>query len=185
MSLDIQQILDSLQNNSGPKLPPVHLWHPEREGVIDIHIDEQMRWTHEGGHFERHSIQRLLSTLLRKEGDHYFLVTPQEKLKISVADVPFEIINMTNNETDPGEKILITNNDDLIRLNETSQWELREYQGNLIPYVEVRNNLWARISRPVYYQMIAEAEPESQGEREMINLVSKGKKFILGTLEEK
>jgi uncharacterized protein len=99
MSLDIQQILDSLQNNSGHKLPPVHLWHPEREGAIDIHIDGQMRWTHEGGHFERQSIQRLLSTLLRKDGDHYYLVTPQEKLKISVVDVPFEISSMTESET--------------------------------------------------------------------------------------
>lgn len=77
------------------KMPPVEDWHPTTEGEIDIHIDHQGRWFHEGGHFDRQDLARLFASILRKEDDHYYLVTPSEKLKISVDDVPFSIVLMT------------------------------------------------------------------------------------------
>jgi uncharacterized protein len=69
-------------------------------------------------------------------------------------------------------------------LDENTLWELREYQGNLIPYVEVRNQLWARVSRHVFYQMVEQAEIISRENRQNLVIVSNGKGFSLGEYQE-
>lgn len=180
MALDLEKILASINSNSGNKLPPVHLWHPERVGEIDIHIDDNMRWQHEGTYFQREALVRLLASILKKEGDDYFLVTPEEKMKIRVDDVPFEIINMQQNDAESPQKILVTNTEDIIRLENSSQWQLRNYQGTPVPYVLVRDNLWARVNRTVFYQMIAEAEEKKSGNGTQLFLRSLDTSFLLG-----
>src|SRR6478752_5117348 len=73
----------------GRGLPPVHLWHPEHCGEIDIVIRRDGRWFHEGAPIGREALVRLFSTVLRKDPDGIYLVTPVEKLKITVEDAPF------------------------------------------------------------------------------------------------
>ncbi len=70
-------------------LPPVHLWHPEHCGDIDIRIRRDGVWFHEGTPIGREALVRLFSTVLRLDPDGYHLVTPVEKLKIQVEDAPF------------------------------------------------------------------------------------------------
>jgi hypothetical protein len=179
MALDIEKILKNLSLDD-KKLPPIHLWHPEHVGEIDICIDDNMRWWHEGEIFQRESLVRLFASILRKEGDTYFLVTPAEKLAIVVEDVPFEIINMLN---DGSTKVFITNTEDKIFLTQESQWQLRDYQGVNIPYVLVRDDLWARVNRTVYYQMIEEAAKSEQVSETQIYLQSAGNNYLLGSSE--
>ena len=76
------------------RLPPIHQWQPDRTGTIDIRIAADGTWYHEGAAFERLSLVKLFSTILRKDDDGYFLVTPQERLAIVVEDVPFVAVGL-------------------------------------------------------------------------------------------
>ena len=73
----------------GRGLPPVHLWHPTHCGEIDIVIKKNGLWFHEGTPIGREALVRLFSTVLRKDPDGFVLVTPGEKLSITVEDAPF------------------------------------------------------------------------------------------------
>jgi hypothetical protein len=70
-------------------LPPVHLWNPPHCGEIDIRIRKDGVWFHEGTPIGREALVRLFSTVLRLDPDGYHLVTPVEKMKITVEDAPF------------------------------------------------------------------------------------------------
>lgn len=183
MAIDLEKLLSSIHQQEQKSLPPVHLWKPSICGEIDIHIDSEMRWFHEGRPFEREALVRLLASILVMEGDAYYLVTPQEKMRIRVDDVPFAIINMQQNDAQPPQKVLISNTEDLITLKEPSQWELREYQGAMIPYVCVRQNLWARVNRTVFYQMIDAAEPQDGPNATELYLPSGSARFLLGSCD--
>lgn len=136
------------------KTPPVHLWNPEQLGEIDIHIDSMGCWSHEGGQINRAELVRLFASILWCEHDEYFLITPVEKLKIRVDDVPFLVQTM---ELIDDHWVATLNTNETIVINANHPVQLREYQGNLIPYIRVRYNLWARVNRSVYYQWVTEA----------------------------
>lgn len=161
MFFDIEQLQKAIEQGDGKAMPPVHLWQPEREGEIDISIDAEMHWYHEGGIFERHALVKLFSSILRKDGEHYYLVTPAEKLKISVADVPFKISTMIEEN---GDIHLVSNVEDAVALNAKANWQLRDYQGVQVPYVEIREGLFARVDRHVYYQMVESAIEQDNGD---------------------
>jgi len=78
----------------GPPRPPVHLWHPEPCGNIDIVIAVDGRWFHEGDPIRRESLVRLFASILRREEDgEYYLVTPVEKWRLRVDFLPFVVID--------------------------------------------------------------------------------------------
>jgi hypothetical protein len=83
--------LASLQRDAanGRPLPPVESWNPAHCGDIDIRIARDGTWFHQGTPIGRKEIVRLFSTILRKDGEDYVLVTPVEKMRIRVEDVPF------------------------------------------------------------------------------------------------
>lgn len=179
MALDIDGILATLGTEEH-KRPPVEQWQPPHSGTIDIVIDEQMQWFHEGVRFERESLVRLLSSILRKDGENYFLVTPAEKLAIDVADVPFKIIAMLEQD---GVLYLISNVQDRVVLDEQANWQLRPYQNGVVPYVEVRHNLFARIDRNVYYAMVEKAQQIEKNGQPVLALHSADRWFVLGELD--
>ena len=76
-------------------LPPVHLWNPPHCGEIDIRIRKDGVWFHEGTPIGREALVRLFSTVLRLDPDGYHLVTPVEKMKITVEDAPFVAVDFT------------------------------------------------------------------------------------------
>src|SRR5580698_62352 len=78
----------------GRGLPPVHLWHPEHCGEIDIVIKRNGLWFHEGTPIGREALVRLFSTVLRRDPDGIYLVTPVEKMKITVEDAPFVAVRV-------------------------------------------------------------------------------------------
>ncbi|MCY4656652.1 MAG: DUF1285 domain-containing protein, partial [Gammaproteobacteria bacterium] len=71
------------------KYPPVHTWNPQREGVIHIRIQADGTWFHDGREITRKGIAKVFSSILRREGTSFYLVTPVEKLRIEVEDAPF------------------------------------------------------------------------------------------------
>ena len=147
------------------KMPPVESWNPEVEGDIDIVIDSQGRWFHEGGHFDRQDLARMFASILRREGDDYFLVTPAEKLKIKVSDVPFSFVLMKNETINNHQQLtFITSLGDEVIAGEKNKIEFRANQnGDQVPYIEVRNNLWGKLNQSTYYELIALAQERSSG----------------------
>ena len=156
-------------------LPPVHLWNPEHCGDIDILIRRDGTWLHENSPIGRPELVRLFSTVLRKDADGYCLVTPVEKLSIRVEDLPFRAVAVSEAggtlrfTTDVGD-IVEAGPDHPIRVETDSA------TGEPSPAVHVRADLWARIARPIFYQLVDMAEVE--GDRLVVR--SKGATFPLG-----
>src|SRR5665213_4469047 len=93
LSLLIRAAQDAGQG-PGRGLPPVHLWNPAHCGDIDIVIRKDGLWFHEGTPIGREALVRLFSTVLRKDADGFHLVTPAEKLRITVEDAPFTAVRV-------------------------------------------------------------------------------------------
>lgn len=141
------------------KMPPVESWNPTREGEIDILINSKGEWFHEGGYFERQDLARLFASILRREGDTYYLVTPVDKLKIQVEDVPFSVVLM--NVTDEGISF-ITSLGDEVKVNSEHPIEFRKTK-DLVPYVLIRKNLWAKLNQSTYYELMDLVEETADG----------------------
>ena len=147
------------------KMPPVESWNPEVEGEIDINIDSQGRWFHEGGHFDRQDLARMFASILRREGDDYYLVTPAEKLKIRVEDVPFSIVLMKCDAVSSQQQLsFMTSLGDEVIVNESNKIEFRtSSNGDQIPYIEVRNGLWGKLNQSTYYELMNLVQESPEG----------------------
>jgi hypothetical protein len=147
------------------KMPPIEGWDPQVESDIDIVIDSQGRWFHEGGHFDRQDLARMFASILRREGDDYYLVTPVEKLKIQVADVPFSFVLMKNKTVDNQQQLsFITSLGDEVIAGEKNKIEFRaNSNGDQVPYIEVRNGLWGKLNQSTYYELIDLVKERADG----------------------
>lgn len=164
---------------SGRGLPPVHLWHPEHCGDIDIVIRRDGLWMHEGSPIGRAELVRLFSTILRHDPDGYHLVTPVEKLRIRVEDLPFRAVAVERRggdlvfTTDVGDEVVASPDHPIVV-------ETDPATGEPAPRVHVRADLEARIARPVFYELVEMAE-EVDGQ---LTVESGGERFALGPVGE-
>ncbi|HEX4861676.1 MAG TPA: DUF1285 domain-containing protein [Rhizomicrobium sp.] len=141
---------------AGRGLPPVERWHPAHCGDIDIRIARDGTWYHLGTPIGRKELVRLFSTILRKDGEDYVLVTPAEKMRITVEDAPFQAVLMDVAGAGPDQILTFTTNvgdqtvagpDNPIRVETDPVSEAPA------PYVHVRRGLEAKISRAVFYAL--------------------------------
>lgn len=176
----IAQAAQSAREGQAPGrgLPPVHLWNPPHSGEIDIVIKPDGRWVHEGATISREALVRLFSTVLRKDDDGVYLVTPVEKLKITVEDAPFVAVRVDRDGealkflTNVGDEVT-AGPDNAIRVEVGDDGEPR-------PYLHVRRGLEALISRPVFYELVELAEPRDTPEGETLGVTSNGAWFPVG-----
>ncbi|MXY52384.1 MAG: DUF1285 domain-containing protein [Gammaproteobacteria bacterium] len=169
------QLLETAQNR---RLPPVHLWQPERVGSIDIRIAADGTWFHEGVAIRRIAIARVFSTILRLENGQHYLVTPPEKLAIEVEDAPFIAVDMeSSGEGRERRLVFATNLDDAVQADAEHPITVAGTPAEPRPYVEVRDGLRALIARSVFYRLVDIAETESSGE---VSIWSAGARFVLG-----
>ncbi|WP_309629626.1 DUF1285 domain-containing protein [Brevundimonas sp.] len=141
----------------GRGLPPVHLWHPAHCGDIDIVIRKDGVWMHENSPIGRAELVRLFSTVLRRDPDGYHLVTPVEKMRIEVEDLPFRAVTM---QRDGGDLVFTTDVGDETRAGPDHPIvvETDPTTGEPAPRVHVRADLEARIVRTVFYDLVEMAE---------------------------
>lgn len=153
--MSLEPLLARIDPEGG--IPPVDRWNPTLCGDMDLRIATDGRWFHEGTVIGRPRLVRLLSTILRREEDgDYYLVTPQEKLRIRVEDRPFLVVDA---EHERGVWTLTTNVGDRVELDASHRFILSETpSGETIPEVPVRFGLAARLNRNVYYRLVEEAE---------------------------
>ncbi|WP_369908006.1 DUF1285 domain-containing protein [Tropicimonas sp. IMCC34043] len=145
----------SAQKSGGP--PPVHLWNPPFCGDIDMEIRRDGTWFYQGTPIGRAPLVRLFSTILRKDGDEYFLVTPVEKVRIRVEDAPF--IAVDAEVTGVGENQVLefaTQVEDRVVAGPDHPIRVRfdPETGEPSPYVHIRANLEALIDRKTFYRLV-------------------------------
>jgi hypothetical protein len=147
------------QDKAGKKgLPPVHLWNPEFCGDLDMRIARDGTWFYMGSPIKRERLVRLFSTVLRYDDDgKYYLVTPVEKIGITVDDVPFSAIDMDVGGAGKDQVLTFTTSvGDEVTVDDDHPLRMSfdEATGEPSPYVLVRARLEALINRAVYYKMV-------------------------------
>jgi hypothetical protein len=141
----------------GKGLPPVHLWNPPYCGEIDIVIKRDGTWLHEGTPIGRAPMVRLFSTILKREEGQYFLVTPVEKVGITVEDAPFVAMDAEVSGTGSAQSITFETNvgDRVTAGPDTPLRVARDPEtGAPAPYVMVRAGLEALIDRKTFYRLV-------------------------------
>jgi hypothetical protein len=155
--------------------PPVHLWNPPYCGEIDMRIATDGTWFYQKTPIGRLSLVKLFASVLKREGDHHFLVTPVEKCGIAVDDAPFLAVEMQIEPTEDGETLHFrTNVDDWVVCGPDNalRFEPEPGTGGLKPYLHVRRGLWAKVTRALFYDLVARGEERGVEGRRMFGVAS-------------
>lgn len=137
--------------------PPVHLWNPEFCGDLDMRIARDGTWFYLGTPIGRMPLVKLFSSIIRKDGDDYFLVTPVEKVGITVDDAPFVAIDFDVDGAGQDQIISFTTQvDDIAVAGPANPIRVvRDAKtGEPSPYVLIRANLEALIDRKSFYRLV-------------------------------
>jgi hypothetical protein len=138
-------------------LPPVHLWDPPFCGDLDIRIARDWTWFYLGTPIGRAPLVRLFSTILKLEDGKYYLVTPVEKVGITVDDAPFVAVDFTVSGDGRDQVLTFETNvgdhaaagpDHRIRVVRDPE------TGEPSPYVMIRAGLEALIDRKSFYRLV-------------------------------
>jgi hypothetical protein len=152
-----QSLAASISATKTRGLPPVHLWNPPFCGDIDMRIARDGTWFYEGTPIGRPGLVKLFSSILKKEGKDFFLVTPVEKVGIKVDDTPFVAVDFEASgerreqalrfSTHVGDAVT-AGPDNPIRVERDPE------TGEPSPYVHVRAGLEALIDRKSFYRLV-------------------------------
>jgi uncharacterized protein len=162
--------------------PPVHLWNPPFCGDLDMRIGPDGTWFYMKTPIGRPAMVRLFASVLKREGDRYFLVTPVEKCGITVDDAPFLAVEMKVEDGAAGRTLHFrTNVDDWVACGKDHglRFEPEAGTGGLKPYLHVRRDLWAKVSRPLFYDLVELGEERDVGGARMFGVASGGEFFVM------
>lgn len=156
-------------------LPPVHLWNPPFCGDLDMRIARDGTWFYLGTPIGRKELVRLFSSILRRDGDEYFLVTPVEKVGIQVDDAPFVAVDFNRQD---GAITFETHVGDFATAGPDHPIRVAfDDAGEPAPYVLIRANLEALIDRKSFYRLVDIAEVHCVEGVEWFGLWSSGEFF--------
>ena len=163
-------------------LPPVHLWNPPFCGDLDMRIAGDGTWFYMGTPIGRPALVRLFSTILKREDGKHFLVTPVEKVGIRVDDAPFLAVEMLKEERRSGPAAAVP--DQCRRLGGLRCRARLRFKaaadGGLTPYLHVRADLWAKVTRAIYYDLVDIGEERVVDGHPMFGIASGGDIFCDG-----
>lgn len=161
-------------------IPPVHLWNPEFCGDLDMRIARDGTWFYLGTPIGRKELVRLFSSVLRKDGDDYFLVTPVEKVGITVDDAPFVAVDFDVSHAGQDQVLTFTTNvgdqaiagpDNPLRVSYDPA------TGEPAPYVLIRRNLEALIDRKSFYRLVEIGSHQKHAGEDWFGIWSSGEFF--------
>lgn len=141
----------------GKGLPPIHSWNPPFCGNIDMRIARDGTWFYEGTPIGRPALVRLFSTILKREGDRFFLVTPVEKVGITVDDAPFVAVDFHAEGQGKDQTLtFVTNVGDKALAGPDNPLRVVQdpHTAEPAPYVHIRDGLDALIDRKSFYRMV-------------------------------
>jgi hypothetical protein len=170
----------------GKGLPPVHLWNPPFCGDLDMRIASDGTWYYMGTPIGRPALVRLFSTILKREDGKHFLVTPVEKVGIRVDDAPFLAVEMQKRASGAGTSLRFrTNVDDWVDCDAAHRLRFEAAaDGGLTPYLHVRADLWAKVTRALYYDLVDMGEERMVDGQEMFGVESAGEFFPMADAEQ-
>jgi len=175
----LEAITGSLgRGGKGP--PPVELWDPPYCGDLDIRIATDGTWFYLKTPIGRPALVRLFASVLKREGDRYFLVTPVEKCGIRVDDAPFLAVELNVADTVAGRVLNFrTNVDDWVACgpDHPLRFEPETGTGGLKPYLHVRRNLWAKVTRALFFDLVELGEERDLDGTPMFGVASGGTFF--------
>jgi uncharacterized protein len=177
-------LIQSIRQTNGPA--PVHLWNPPFCGDIDMRIASDGSWHYQNSPIQRAAMVKLFSSILRLEADgHYYLVTPVEKVRIQVDDCPFAAHLLEVEGSGHEQKLwFITNTEERILADIDHPIEVTTDPITSAPHPRLlcRSNLYALISRSVFYQLAELLEQRAQNGKEVAGVWSAGSFFALESI---
>src|SRR6202163_383839 len=173
-------------STTGKGLPPVHLWNPPFCGDLDMRIASDGTWYYMGTPIGRPALVRLFSTILKREDGKHFLVTPVEKVGIRVDDAPFLAVEMQNEADERGRHLRFrTNVDDWVGCDAGHRLRFEmAADGGLTPYLHVRADLWAKVTRAIYYDLVDMGEERVVDGQQMFGIESGGEFFAMADAKQ-
>jgi hypothetical protein len=180
----LEGLAAALPRDGGKALPPVERWNPPFCGDIDMRIASDGTWFYQKTPIARPALVKLFASVLKREGDRYFLVTPVEKVGIVVEDVPFLAVELAI--VGPEQNVLLpvlrfkTNVDDFVDAGPGHALRFEtEASGGLKPYLHVRRELWAKVTRALFYDLVERGEERIVDGKPMFGVVSGGEFFAM------
>ena len=177
----------SFSKSNKKSLPPIEKWNPPFCGDIDMTISKSGKWYYMGSEIKRPAMVKLFSGILRLESDNsYYLVTPVEKVRIQVEDAPFVAVAITKEQSEGMNTVTFrTNLNDEIVLSKENPLSIEiKKNDEPSPYITVRNNLRALISRSVFYELVDLAETILIDGVPYLVIKSKGEIFKIHKVED-
>ncbi len=168
------------ENRKGP--PPVERWNPPFCGDIDMRIAADGTWFYQKTPIGRPALVKLFASVLKREGDKYVLVTPVEKVGLIVEEVPFLAVELRVEHEARGQVLNFrTNVDDWVAAGpgHPLRFEPQPANGGLKPYLHVRRDLWAKVTRALFYDLVELGEERTIDGKAMFGVVSGGEFFAM------
>jgi hypothetical protein len=176
--------LGSVPRGKGPR--SVERWDPAYCGEIDMRIAADGTWFYNGSPIGRLPLVKLFASILRKDPDRYVLVTPVERVGIVVEDAPFQAVEMAVEGEGVDRQIAFrTNLDDLVQVGSEHPLRFaRDPAGGIKPYVRVRGELWARVTRALTYDLVELGEEREIGGERRFGVAAGGEFYPIAPASE-
>ena len=156
--------------------PPVHLWRPKHQGEIDIVIQRDGSWLHEGGLIKREALVKLFASVLWYEDGQHYLKTPAEQMKITVEATPFLVTQLTvqNPNTSKQELVLTSSYGDVIIVGEDNPLWIDQsiIEGQEVPLVGIRYGMVGRLTSSILHELADLGEVISDDKGGYLRLIS-------------
>lgn len=183
----LARLTEALGSDSKRKgLPPVERWNPAYCGELDMRIAADGTWHYMGSPINRPALVKLFSTVLRKDPERYVLVTPVERVGIVVEDAPFLAVEMAVEGEGENRQIAFrTNVDDLVQIGPDHPLRFeQDANGGIKPYVKVRGELWALVTRSLALDLVAMGEEKTVDEAATFGVSAGGAFFSIAPASE-
>ncbi len=174
-------------SRAGRGLPPVDLWNPPFCGDLDMRIGADGTWFYLKTPIGRPGLVKLFASVLKREGEKYFLVTPVEKCGINVDDAPFLAVELNVLEGPAGRVLHFrTNVDDWVACGpgHALRFEPEAGTGGLKPYLHVRRDLWAKVTRSLFFDLVELGEERDIDGAMMFGVSSMGEFFPMAPADQ-
>ena len=185
-TLNIETLATAEGGPAQMALPPVEQWNPPFCGDIDMRIARDGTWFYCGTPIGRPALVRLFSTILRKDPEGYVLVTPVERVGITVEDAPFLAVEMSVARQGADQVLwFLTNVEDWVEAGASHPIRFEKGAANGIkPYIHVRGGLWALVTRALVHDLVELGEIGEHDGARSFGVVSAGSFFPIANGEE-
>jgi hypothetical protein len=183
----LEAITGALARAGAKGPPPVERWNPPFCGDLDMRIAADGTWFYMKTPIGRPALVKLFASVLKREGDSYFLVTPVEKCGITVDDAPFLAVELTIENGAEGRVLHFrTNVDDWVKCGpqHVLRFEPEAGTGGLKPYLHVRRDLWAKVTRTLFFDLVDIGEEREVDGKAMFGVTSMGAFFAMAPADQ-